>query len=422
MTYSVNIGAASGPVFIPAKYLNRHGLITGATGTGKSVSVINLAESLTRIGVPVLITDVKGDLSGMAAPSTASPPTTAVTWYPESSDVRFYDVYQENGYPLQTSIKTLGPAIMARALGLSDVQAGVLEICFAVARAEAMPLDTLDNLRSVASYCAENRETVGRRYGLVTPSSVAAIGRSILRLESGGGAAFFSDTPSDIRELLRVNPPGAGLVSMLDCTRLIRDPRLYGAVMLWLLSTLADVLPERGDADKPVFCLFIDEAHLVFKNGSPELIDTVDQTVRLIRSKGVGVFFASQSPCDIPDGIAAMLHLRIQHALRAATPAQRNVIRAAAESLPCPLGFRAIDVISNLKPGTALVSYMDESGSMTPADVVAISLPRCRLSPLSDTERAAHIPRPATVAPVDDTPAPRVGFLRSLLHSVGVFV
>lgn len=421
MTYSVNIGAASGPVFIPAKYLNRHGLITGATGTGKSVSVISLAESLTRIGVPVLITDVKGDLSGMAAPSTSSPPTTAVTWYPEKSDVRFYDVYRQTGHPLQTSVKTLGPAIMARALGLSDVQAGVIEICFAVARDEAMPLDTLDDLRSVASYCAENRETVGRLYGLITPSSVAAIGRSILRLESGGGAAFFSDTLSDIRELLRVNPSGAGLVSMLDCTRLIRDPRLYGAVMLWLLSTLADVLPERGDADKPVFCLFIDEAHLVFKNGSPELIDTVDQTVRLIRSKGVGVFFASQSPCDIPDGIAAMLHLRIQHALRAATPAQRNVIRAAAESLPAPLGFRAIDVISNLKPGTALVSYMDESGMMTPADVVAIALPRCRLSPLSDAERAAHMPVDAPVTP-PDMPAPRVGFLRNLLHSVGLFI
>lgn len=420
-TYSVMIGADDGPVFAPAKYLNRHGLITGATGTGKSVSVIGLAESMARIGVPSLVTDVKGDLSGMAAPSTLPRPTDNPGWRPEANHVRFYDVYRQTGYPLQTSISIMGPALMSRALGLSDVQAGVLEICFAVARAESRPFDTLADLRNVAAYCAEERETIGRRYGLVTPSSVAAIGRAILRLETGGGDVFFTANPTPITDLLTVAPDGRGLVSMLDCSRLIDDPRLYGAVMLWLLTSLSAVLPERGDAEKPVFALFLDEAHLIFADCPPELLRTVEKAVRLIRSKGVGLYFASQAPGDLPDAISRQLHFRVQHALRAVTPSDRNMIRAAAESLPTPLGFRAIDVISNLKPGTALVSYMDASGAMTPAQIVAMALPRCRLSPLSDAERAAFMPSPITVA--DDMPAPpRVGFVRGLLHSIGVYV
>lgn len=412
MTYSLSLGATdSAPVAAPAKFLNRHGLITGATGTGKSVSLMGMAEALQRLGVPSIVTDIKGDLSGLAAASTATTDNgrNIQPWHAEAAHVRLWDVFGEQGQPLRASIHSMGAPLAARALGLSDVQAGVLEVAFAVAADSRMPLDTLADLRAVVAYCADNRQTIGARYGLVTPSSVAAIGRAILRLERGGGAAFFDSQPFDVAQFL-----AGRTVHLLDCVKLVKEPRLYGAVLLWLLDALGRVLPEVGDRELPVLALFLDEAHLIFTDCPPDVLRAVEQTVRLIRSKGVGVYFASQSPSDVPDGIARQLSLRIQHALRAVTPKDRGLLRAAAESMPDGDGFKVFDAIQALPPGTALVSFMDATGRPTPTRIVKMQLPRCRLSPLSDAERgqlmgvAVPLPtpdrQPLPVAPVKPGP------------------
>lgn len=389
MTYQINIGADAGPVYIPARYLNRHGLIAGATGTGKSVSVMTLAEGFSRLGVPVFVTDIKGDLSGMGAPSTGNAAADFPGWRAEAAPLRLLDVFGERGQPFTASIRSMGAPLVARALGLTDIQTGVLEIAFAVAEDEGQPLDTLADLRAVVAYCTEHRQKVAAVYGLVTPSSVAAIGRAVLRLERAGGASFFRPGKLNLSDLMTADPLGRGVVSMLDCVRLIREPRLYGAVLLALLDRMADELPEIGDTEKPRIALIFDEAHLIFDDCPPELLRLIDQTVRLIRSKGVGIFFASQAPQDVPDAISRQLHLRIQHALRSVTPSDAAAVRAAAQSMPEPEGFKAADVIGKLGKGEALISFMGEDGALTAARRVKVALPRCRLSPLNDAERAA---------------------------------
>lgn len=421
MNYSLPLGATeSAPVAAPAKFLNRHGLITGATGTGKSVSLMGMAEAFQRLGVPSIVTDIKGDLSGLAAASTATSDNgrNLTPWHAEAAHVRLWDVFGEQGEPLRASLSGMGAPLAARALGLSDVQTGVLEVAFAVAADLAMPLDTLAQLRDVVAHCSENRATIGARYGLVTPSSVAAIGRAVLRLERGGGAEFFDGRAIDVRQFL-----AGRTVHLLDCVRLIREPRLYGAVLLWLLDALGRELPEVGDCELPKLALFLDEAHLIFSDCPPDVLRAVEQTVRLIRSKGVGVYFASQSPSDVPDGIARQLSLRIQHALRAVTPKDRGLLRAAADSMPAGDGFKVFDAIETLAPGSALVSFMGADGKPTPTRIVKMQLPRCRLSPLSDSERAtvmgvaAPLPKPVTQPlPVAPVPKPKPRPVARRLH------
>lgn len=410
MTFTLPIGASEGtPVTAPARYLNRHGLIAGATGTGKSVSLMGMAEAFQRLGVPSFVTDIKGDLSGLAAPSTATSDNgrNVLPWHAEAASVTPWDVFAEQGHRLSASLTDMGAPLAARALGLTDVQTGVLEVAYAVAADRDMPLHTLADLRDVVAHCAEHRQDIGARYGLVTPSSVAAIGRAVLRLERGGGAEFFSADPTDISELTTGRD-----IHLLDCVRLMREPRLYGAVLLWLLDSLARTLPEVGDRELPKLALFFDEAHLLFSDCPPDVLRSVEQTVRLIRSKGVGVYFATQAPADIPDSVARQLHLRIQHALRAITPRDRSLVRAAADSLPPGEGFRVADAIEALPPGSALVSFMGADGKPTPTRIVAMQLPRCRLSPLSATERAAllavaaPLPRPDT-QPLPVAPVPK---------------
>lgn len=426
MTYSLTLGATdAAPVAAPAKYLNRHGLITGATGTGKSVSLMGMAEAFQRLGVPSIVTDIKGDLSGLAAASAATSDNgrNLAPWFPQAADVRLWDVFGEQGEPMRASLSSMGAPLAARALGLSDVQTGVLEVAFAVAEDMEFPLDTLANLRDVVAYCADNRAEIGKQYGLVTPASVAAIGRAVLRLERGGGAEFFSGAPLDIDELL-----AGRKVNLLDCVRLVREPRLYGAVLLWLLDSLALALPEVGDRELPVLALFLDEAHLIFTDCPADVLRAVEQTVRLIRSKGVGVYFASQSPADVPDGVARQLSLRVQHALRAVTPKDRGLLRAAAESMPAGDGFKVLDMLESLAPGDALVSFMGTDGRPTATRVVHMQLPRCRLSPLSDNERAAMLavaeplskpdyqPLPVAPAPKPGKPAPAPRMFGRALH------
>lgn len=424
--YQILIGANESPVFVPAKYLNRHGLIAGATGTGKSVSVMGIAESLSRIGVPSFVTDIKGDLSGIGAPSTLDGAAQFPGWRPEASPLALYDVYRKRGNRFTTSIHSMGAPLVGRALALTDTQCGVLEIAFAVAEDNELPLNTLADLRSVIAWCAgDGNEGVKARYGLVQPSSVAAIGRAVLRLERAGGAAFFTEESFDVARLMQCDPLGRGVVSMLDCVALIREPRLYAAVLLALLDAFAAALPEVGDTDKPRIALIFDEAHLIFDDCPPELLRTIDQTVRLIRSKGVGIFFATQSPSDLPDSVSRQLHLRIQHALRSVTPADASAVRAAALSMPASVDFKAADVIGQLGKGEALVSFMGEDGKLTPCQRVKMALPRCRLSPLSDEERAAivkpEVPQesaPAAAPRTED--APRVNYAPFVILASGV--
>lgn len=410
MSYSLQLGQTeAAPVCAAGKYLNRHGLITGATGTGKSVSLMGMVEAFQRLGVPTFVTDIKGDLSGLAAMSEATAPVGGFgAWFPQACDVTPLDVYGDKGLPMSASLSAMGPVLVARALGLSDAQSGVLEIAFALAADESRNLHTLADLREVITFCTEQRADVGKVYGLVTPSSVAAIGRAILGLERCGGSSFFSSAPFDIGQLT-----AGRVVHLLDCTRLHRSPRLYGAVMLWLLDALYSSLPEVGDAELPRLALFIDEAHLLFTDAPPALLAMIENTVRLIRSKGVGVYFATQAPGDLPDAVARQLHLRVQHALRAVTPKDRAQVRGAADSLPNGDGFRNVDVIEKLPPGVALVSVMNEAGQQTPTQITRMALPRCRLSPLTDSERhTITLGKRVMVAepqgePIP-TPAPRV--------------
>lgn len=423
MTFFLPIGACDGvPVVAPAKYLTRHGLITGSTGTGKSVTIIGMAEAMARLGVPSIVTDVKGDLSGLAAPSTATTDggrNGGLPWWPEAAPVKMLDVYGSQGSPIGASLSTMGAPLVARALGLSDTQTGVLEVAYAVAADTGQPLHTLQDLRDLVAYCSEERATIGRRYGLVSPASVAAIGRAILRLERAGGAAFFRETNTTASEFLDV-----ARVNLLDCVQLVREPRLYGAVLLWLLDLLARELPEVGDPAKPKLCIFLDEAHLIFSDCAPDLLRAVDQTVRLIRSKGVGVYFASQSPADIPDSIARQLHLRIQHSLRAVTPRDRLLVRAAAESMPPAQGFKVAAFIESMPTGTALLSYMDATGRPTPTQVVKMAMPRCRLSPLTVDERAAlYTPAPVQLPRTAAAPNGRTkhgGLSLHIIEKIGV--
>lgn len=421
MTFALTLGMTeAGPVAAPGKYLNRHGLITGVTGTGKSVSLMGMAEAFQRLGVPSIVTDIKGDLSGLAAPAAAPATRTAqTTWYPEAAQVRLWDVFGEQGEPLRASLSAMGAPLAARALGLSDVQCGVLEVAYAVAADKQMPLDTLADLREVVAYCAEHRQDIGARYGLVTPASVAGIGRAVLRLERGGGAEFFDGRVVDIGQFLEGRK-----IHLLDCVRLVKEPRLYGAVLLWLLDALGRQLPEVGDCELPKLALFFDEAHLIFSDCPPDVLRAVEQTVRLIRSKGVGVYFASQSPNDVPDGVARQLSLRVQHALRAVTPKDRALLKSVADSMPPGEGFKVLDALQALPPGVALVSYMGANGQPTPTQIVKMQLPRCRLTPLTAEERAALMPIPAPdtqplPVPRPDTQPLPVGRPLHIIEKVG---
>lgn len=385
MSYSLSLGQTTDAlVTAPGRYLNRHGLITGATGQGKSVSLMGMVEGLHRLGVPTFVTDVKSDLSGLAAMSDATKPADLLyPWWPEAAHVVPLDVYGMAGEPLRASLGQMGAPLVARAMGLTDAQTGVLEVAYAVAEDSGQPLHTLANLRALVAHCSENRDTIGRQYGLVTPASVAGIGRAILGLERSGGAAFFHAQGFDLGRLTT-----GSAVHLLHCAQLYQNPRLYGAVMLWLLDALFKTLPEVGDLGLPKLALFIDEAHLLFTDAPPALVQMVENTVRLIRSKGVGVYFVTQAPGDLPDAVSRQCHLRVQHALRAVTPRDRSMIRGAAESLPPGDGFRCVDAIEKLSPGVALVSVMGENGQPTATRITRMSLPRCRLSALSPGERA----------------------------------
>lgn len=380
---------------------NRHGLIAGATGTGKTVTLQVLAEGFSRIGVPVFAADIKGDLSGIAA---AGKPHKEIDrrvgliglapFEQRGYPVAFWDIYGENGSPVRTTISEMGPLILANLLELNDTQTGILYACFAVADDEGLLLLDLKDLRSLLTWMGDNAKSLRTQYGNISSASIGAIQRRLLVLDSQGADQFFGEPALTLSDLMQQDFSGNGVISLLDATRLTREaPRLYAAFLLWLLSELFEELPEAGDADKPKLVLFFDEAHLLFDDAPDSLLDKIEQVVRLVRSKGVGVYFVSQLPTDVPEEVLGQLGMKVQHALRAFTPKDQKAIRAVAQNFRAREGLDVAEQVTQLGTGEALVSVLDEQGAPTPVSTTLISPPHSRIGPLEEGERKERIER-----------------------------
>ena len=376
---------------------NRHGLITGATGTGKTVTLQKLAESFAAIGVPVFMADVKGDLSGIAAPGMESAKlaerlkTLGVEdWAPARFPAAFWDVAGEQGHPVRATISDMGPILLARLLNLNDTQSGVLQLVFKIADDNGLLLLDLKDLRAMVQYVGENAKSFTTEYGNVSAASIGAIQRGLLTLEEQGGDVFFGEPMLDINDLMQTDD-GKGIVNILAADKLMSSPRLYSTFLLWLLSELFEQLPEVGDMDEPKLVFFFDEAHLLFNEAPPALLEKIEQVVRLIRSKGVGVYFVTQNPLDIPDKVLGQLGNRVQHALRAFTPRDQKAVATAAETLRPNPAFDASAAITELGVGEALVSFLDEKGRPTIVERAFILPPASRIGPLNASERKAVI-------------------------------
>jgi len=389
------IGKGDVQVQLLAKYGNRHGLIAGATGTGKSVSLMVLAEGFSRLGVPVFMADVKGDVSGLSvAGSTNEKITSRVQqigiegYVNEANPTVFWDLYGKKGHPIRTTVSEFGPTLFNRILELNETQSGVLDIAFKLADDDGLLLLDLKDLRALLNYVSEHKTEISKKYGLVSPASVAAIQRALLRLEQEGGEEFFGEPALNLEDLMRQDMSGRGIINLLSADQLILKPRLYSSFLLWLLSELFENLPEMGDLDKPKLVFIFDEAHLLFQDCPPALQQRVEQVVRLIRSKGVGVYFCSQNPDDIPDVILGQLGNRIQHALRAYTPRDQKSVKTAAETFVPNPKLDVAKVISELAVGEALVSMLLDKGIPAPVERAYICPPRCRMGAITDEERA----------------------------------
>lgn len=390
------IGRGERPVQLLARYGNRHGLIAGATGTGKTVSLMVLAEGFSRMGVPVFMADVKGDLAGLAMAGSDSEKIRqrvaqiGIEGYThEANPVLFWDVFGKAGHPVRTTISEMGPSLTGRILEINDTQAGVLEVAFKLADDQGLLLLDLDDLRALLGFVADNRKEISTQYGLVSAQSVAAIQRALLSLERQGGEALFGEPALELNDLMRTDLSGRGIINILAADQLILKPRLYSSLLLWLLSELFENLPEVGDLDKPRLVFFFDEAHLLFDDAPPMLRQRVEQVVRIIRSKGVGVYFCSQFPDDVPNEILGQLGNRIQHALRAYTPRDQKAVKTAAQTFVPNPKLDVAGVISQLGVGEALVSTLQEKGVPMPVERTLISPPRCRIGALTEEERTA---------------------------------
>ncbi|MEW8229821.1 MAG: helicase HerA-like domain-containing protein [Candidatus Thiodiazotropha endolucinida] len=393
-------GNGTQQILLNAGMANRHGLITGATGTGKTVTLQVLAESFSRLGVPVFTADVKGDLSGLAGSGKTHPKITERLEYIkieghqfEPCPVLFWDVYGKQGHSVRTTVSEMGPTLLANLLELNETQEGVLQIAFSLADDEGLLLLDLKDLRSMLNWVADNSKTLEREYGRVSKQSVTAILRRLLVLEEAGGEVFFGEPAIQIEHLMQTDFSGRGVVSILDATTLYHSPRIYATFLLWLLSELMEELPERGDADLPKLVFFFDEAHLLFSSAPKALLEKITQVVRLIRSKGVGVFFITQYPNDVPDEVIGQLGNRIQHALRAFTPRDKKAVKAAAETFRENPAFDTVEVISNLGVGEALISTLDKKGVPSVVERTLMSPPRSQFGPIAQTEREKIIKR-----------------------------
>ena len=390
---SVYIGRSVKPEFIYLRLANRHGLITGATGTGKTVTLQGLAEGFSAQGVPVFCADVKGDLSGVAEAgepkSWIEARAKEIGFTPEfqAYPVIFWDLFGKQGHPIRATISDLGPLLLSRLMDLSEAQEGVLNIAFKIAGDEKLPLIDLKDLQSLLENLAARAGDLTTRYGNVTKASVGSIQRALLVLEQQGAAHFFGEPALQIADLMRTTRDGRGYISVLAADRLMESPRLYATFLLFLLSDLFEKLPEVGDPDKPKLVFFFDEAHLLFKDAPKALLEKVEQVVRLIRSKGVGVYFVTQNPLDIPDTVSRQLGNRIQHALRAFSPLEQKAVKAAATTFRANPGFNTEKAIMELGIGEALVSTLDEKGQPTIVQRTLVRPPNSRVGPISEAER-----------------------------------
>jgi len=389
------IGRGQQPVCLLARYGNRHGLIAGATGTGKTVSLLVLAEGFSRLGVPVFMADAKGDVAGLAMAGLTNEKIQERVqhigmpdYVNEANPVLFWDLFGQAGHPVRATVSEMGPTLLARILELNDTQAGVLEIAFKLADDQGLLLLDLDDLRALLTFVADNRKEISTRYGLVSTQSVAAIQRALLTLEREGGQSLFGEPALELSDLMRTDLSGRGIISVLAADQLILRPRLYSTFLLWLLSELFENLPEVGDLDTPRLVFFFDEAHLLFDDAPPMLVQRVEQVVRLIRSKGVGVYFCSQFPDDVPGEILGQLGNRVQHALRAFTPRDQKAVKTAAETFVANPGLDVAQVISQLAVGEALVSTLQAKGVPMPVERTIICPPRCRMGAITPEERA----------------------------------
>jgi DNA helicase HerA-like ATPase len=390
---SVYLGKSDKPEFILLKLANRHGLITGATGTGKTVTLQGMAESFSDKGVPVFCADVKGDLSGIAETGEAK------GWIEERAEligydvtytahpVIFWDLFGEKGHPIRTTVTELGPLLLSRLMDLSEAQEGVLNIAFRIADEEKLPLLDLKDLQSLLVNLAERADTLTTKYGNVSKASVGAIQRALLVLEQQGAEHFFGEPALEVGDLMRTAKDGRGYISVLAADKLMQSPRLYATFLLFLLSELFEELPEVGDPDKPKLVFFFDEAHLLFRDAPKALLEKVEQVVRLIRSKGVGVYFVTQNPLDVPDTVSRQLGNRVQHALRAFTPSEQKAVKAAAETFRENPDIDTETAIMELGIGEALVSTLDKKGQPTIVQQTFIKPPSSRVSPITDAER-----------------------------------
>jgi uncharacterized protein len=399
MTDSILIGKGETEQRLMLKRANRHGLIAGATGTGKTVTLQVLAEGFARNGVPVFMADVKGDLAGMAMPGSPTHPAHAklaeraqsmgiTDWVYADNAVVFWDLFGEQGHPIRTTVSEMGPLLLARLMGLNDTQEGVLNIAFRLADDEDLWLLDLKDLQGMLTHVAESAAELTIRYGNVSKATIGTIQRQLLQLETQGGDKFFGEPALKLDDFIKCDESGRGYVNILAADKLMSSPKLYATFLLWMLSELFELLPEVGDPDKPKLVFFFDEAHLLFEDAPPILLEKTEQLIRMIRSKGVGVFFITQNPIDVPEKVAGQLGNRVQHALRAFTPRDQKAVRAAAETFRQNPKVNVETAITELAIGEALVSLLQADGTPAIVERAFICPPCSRLGPVSPNERS----------------------------------
>jgi uncharacterized protein len=395
--HTIVVGKSGKYEVLDLKFGNRHGLVTGATGTGKTVTLQVLAEGFSRAGVPVFAADIKGDLSGIAAPGEAKEAFVkraidmGLTYQPDQFSVVFWDVFGAEGHPVRATVSEMGPVLLSRIMNLNDTQEGVLNVAFRVADEQGLPVLDLKDLRAILQFVADNAAALQTQYGNVSGATIGAIQRQLLVLENQGAASFFGEPALDLADFMRTDRDGRGYVSILASDKLIANPRLYAMFLLWMLSELFEKLPEVGDPDKPKLVFFFDEAHLLFNDAPKALLEKIEQVVRLIRSKGVGVYFVTQNPLDVPDTVLAQLGNRVQHALRAFTPRDQKAVKAAAETFRPNKNLNTAQVITELGKGEALVSFLEGNGVPSVVERTMICAPSARLGLVSAEERRAVI-------------------------------
>ncbi len=394
-------GNGSQTVFMDASMANRHGMVAGATGTGKTVTLQILAENFSKAGVPVFLADVKGDVSGVGKEAKPHPKiderieTIGISDYQMvGSPVVFWDVFGAKGHPIRTTVSEIGPLLLSNLLDLNDTQTGILYSCFKIADDQGMLILDLKDLRSMLIWMGDNRAQLKSEYGNISSASIGAIQRGLIVLEEQGAEFFLGEPAIELSDLMGRDFSGRGVINILDSNTLLqKSPKLYSTFLLWLLSELFESLPEVGDAEKPKFVMFFDEAHLLFDGAPKVLVEKIEQVVRLIRSKGVGIYFITQSPLDVPEEILGQLGLKIQHALRAFTPKDQKAVKTVAETFRSNPNLDTGDVITQLGVGEALVSTLDSEGVPTQVERVLIRPPESRIGPMSDTERQEQISR-----------------------------